>query len=50
MKLESGLKEGPEDEAMEVHVRADHRDIAGARGWRFDHRCLSEAWDQQRNV
>ena len=24
MKLESGLKEGPDDEAIEVHGRADH--------------------------
>ena len=29
-ELESGLAEGPEDEAIEVHGRADHRDPAGA--------------------
>ena len=32
MKLESGLKEGPDDEAIEVHRRADHCDLARTGG------------------
>ena len=31
MKLESGLKEGPDDEAKAVYGRADHCGAAGAR-------------------
>ena len=32
MKLESGLKEGPDDEAIEVYGRADHCGAARAGG------------------
>src|SRR5271166_866969 len=50
VKLESDPKGGPDDEAIEVHGRANHRDTAGAGGGDFDRRHLSQAWDQQRDV
>ena len=32
MRVESGILEGPDDEAIEVHRRAGHRDLARAGG------------------
>src|SRR3954465_7521158 len=42
--------EGDGDEAVEVHGRADHWGAARARGGIEDQRCLSQAWDKQRDV
>jgi hypothetical protein len=50
MKLESGLKEGPDDEAIEVHGRADHCGSAGAGGRTFDRRGLPQARDQHSDI
>jgi hypothetical protein len=46
MKLESE----PNDEAIEVHGRADHWRFAGAGGWRFDRGGVPQSPDQQRHV
>jgi len=48
--LESDPKEGPDDEAIEVHGRADHWGFAGAGGGSPDRRGLPQARDQQRDV
>src|SRR6185437_9112416 len=50
MKLESGLKEGPDDEAIEVHGRADHCGAARAGGRAFDRRGVPQARDQHGDV
>src|SRR5581483_2555546 len=50
MKLESGPKEGPDHEAIEVYGRADHWDFARAGGRGFDRGGLPQARDQQRHV
>ena len=42
MVLESGPGEGPDNEEIEVHGRADHCDPAGAGGGREDRRGLSQ--------
>jgi putative transposase len=43
VKLESGLKEGLDDEAIEVHGRANHWRAAGAGGGAFDCGGLPQA-------
>jgi hypothetical protein len=46
VKLESGPKEGPDDEAIEVYGRADHCVAARAGGRAFDRRGVPQARDQ----
>lgn len=43
MRLESGLQEGRTHEARQVHGRADHRGVAGARGRSEDGRSVPQA-------
>ena len=40
------MKEGLDDEAIEVHGRADYCGSARAGGGAFDRRGLPQAWDQ----
>jgi len=49
-KLESGLKEGPDDEAIEVHGRADHCGATRAGGRGFDRGGVPQARDQHGDV
>jgi Transposase len=50
VKLESGPKEGPDDEAIEVYGRADHCGATGAGGGAFDRRGLPQARDRHGDV
>jgi hypothetical protein len=50
MRLESGPKEGPDDEAIEVYGRADHCGAARAGSGDVYGGCLPQARDQQRDV